>query len=1327
MMQERLQDINIPARNCGMQIASGFLRTTVDAAMKKLWIQTPIGSPGLLVGALLLTACGGSNGGGGATTVLTVGGSVTGLVSGTSVELENGGKTAIITANGSYSVTGSFISGASYDVTVAQQPAGSNCVVTNGSGTVRSANISNVLVTCTPNTYAVSGTLSGLLSGRSLVLQDNGGNSTTVSSSGSFSFSSAVPSGGNYAVTIMTQPAGQNCSVSNGSGVVGAANITNVSISCSDNTYNVAATVTGVNASGLVLQNNGADNFSVAANGTFNFNTPVASGSPYAVSIVSQAAGESCTVSNGSGTVLSSNVGSVTVNCVPNLYPISGILTGLLGGRSLILQDNGTNSTTVSANGTVNFSNLVPSGSNYSVTVFSQPVGQNCSVTTGSGTVAGSAVSNVGIACSDNTFNIGVAVSGVIRRGLTLQDNGGDNLSVASNGSFTFATPAPSGSVYAVTLLTQPAGENCSVTSGSGTVVAANVIGIPVDCTPISYTIGGAVAGLLANNSVVLEDNGGNDTSVSANGGFGFSGQIASGSAYTVTVSTQPPGQNCTVTNGSGTVVGSNISTVGVACSDNTYNIGVIVSGLSASESLVLQDNRGDNLTISANGSVNFATPVASGSGFAVTILSSPLGESCLIANGSGTVTSSNVAVTVGCTPINYTVSGAVSGLLTGNSVTLQDNGGDNTTVSANSGFSFPTSVASGSAYAVTVLTQPSGQTCSVSNGGGTIAGANITNVTVGCSDNSYNIGVTVSGLGASGLVLQDNAGDNLTISANGSVNFATPVPSGSPYAVTVLSNPTGETCTVTNGSGTVTSSNVSGIPVSCAANTYTIGGSVTGLESGSVVLEDNGGDTLTITSNGSFTFATAITTGGAYAVTIATQPTGQNCTVTNGSGTVAAANITNVSVSCAGEWTWAGGSNSTTTASPVYGSLGVASSSDNPAGRLGAATWSDGSGNLWLFGGAGNSGILGDLWKYNPMAGTWEWVGGPNTINNFGVYGTQGVASTGNMPGSRYAATSWIDSSGNFWLFGGVGYGATGGTGELNDLWEFNPAAGTWEWVSGTTAANSAGTYGTLGLPASTNAPPGREGAVSWVDGSGKFWLFGGASSSARYSDLWTFDPAAVTWEWVGGSNQGNSRGVYGTLGVASTSDEPGARDYASAWADAAGNFWLFGGVGYDSTGNPGYLNDLWKFNPTSVTWEWVSGSNTANTNGITGTLGVPSTSNTPGSRLFGKSWTDAAGNFWLFGGQGPDGIAVNDLWEFNPGAGTWEWVGGLYGVSTSTSANGVYGTLGVASASSFPGARIWDSAWTDSSGNLWLFGGMGYDSSGNYGYLNDMWEYIP
>jgi len=103
-----------------------------------------------------------------------------------------------------------------------------------------------------------------------------------------------------------------------------------------------------------------------------------------------------------------------------------------------------------------------------------------------------------------------------------------------------------------------------------------------------------------------------------------------------------------------------------------------------------------------------------------------------------------------------YTVGGTVSGLA-GSSLVLQNNGGNNLTVGASGAFTFSTALASGSSYAVTVLTQPSSpsQTCSITSGGsGNVGSANVTSVQVTCVTNTYSVGGTVSGLDSSGLVL---------------------------------------------------------------------------------------------------------------------------------------------------------------------------------------------------------------------------------------------------------------------------------------------------------------------------------------------------------------------------------------------------------------------------------------------------------------------------------------------------------------------------------------------------------------------------------------------
>ena len=169
---------------------------------------------------------------------------------------------------------------------------------------------------------------------------------------------------------------------------------------------------------------------------------------------------------------------------------------------------------------------------------------------------------------------------------------------------------------------------------------------------------------------------------------------------------------------------------------------------------------------------------------------------------------------------------------------------------------------------------------------------------------------------------------------------------------------------------------------------------------------------------------------------------------------------------------------------------------------------------------------------------GQWTWDGGPNTANASGVYGTQGSAAAGNLPGARYDASSWTDSSGNFWLFGGVGYDSSGVTGYLNDLWRYSPSTGLWTWVSGGNLANASGVYGTLGTAAAGNVPGARQAASSWIDSSGNLWLFGGVGYDSSGAVGRPERSVAIQSEHAGSgpgsvaATLANASGLYGTLG---------------------------------------------------------------------------------------------------------------------------------------------------------------------------------------------------
>src|SRR5208282_1069634 len=108
-----------------------------------------------------------------------------------------------------------------------------------------------------------------------------------------------------------------------------------------------------------------------------------------------------------------------------------------------------------------------------------------------------------------------------------------------------------------------------------------------------------------------------------------------------------------------------------------------------------------------------------------------------------------------------------------------------------------------------------------------------------------FTVGGSATGLSGSGLVLQNNGSDNLTVTASGAFTFATPLTTGDSYNISVLTQPStpNQTCVVTNASGTVALGNITGISVTCAdktALTDTIGGSVVGLLGSGLVLQND-------------------------------------------------------------------------------------------------------------------------------------------------------------------------------------------------------------------------------------------------------------------------------------------------------------------------------------------------------------------------------------------------------------------------------------------------------------------------------------------------------
>jgi len=165
------------------------------------------------------------------------------------------------------------------------------------------------------------------------------------------------------------------------------------------------------------------------------------------------------------------------------------------------------------------------------------------------------------------TAQVGGAITG-LGTGLTLivQNNNADNLSITANGAFAFATDLASAATYSVTVLTQPAGQTCTVANGTGSIdgYADSVNSVAITCTTTA-SLGGTLTGLLPGAFVTLS-NLGTTLAVTANGAFAFPGTINAGTTYNVSVYAQPAGQTCTITKPTGQIVANVESLITVNC-----------------------------------------------------------------------------------------------------------------------------------------------------------------------------------------------------------------------------------------------------------------------------------------------------------------------------------------------------------------------------------------------------------------------------------------------------------------------------------------------------------------------------------------------------------------------------------------------------------------------------------------------------------------------------------------------------------------------------------------------------------------------------------------
>jgi hypothetical protein len=426
--------------------------------------------------------------------------------------------------------------------------------------------------------YTLSASVSGL-SGSGLVLSVDGANVEVPPGTTVQQLTVALPAGLQYSVLVASQPTGETCSVAGGEGTIGSANVANVVVTCAQTAYALGGTVAGLSVSGLVLAN-GTDMVAVPAGGTsFTLPAEVAVGSSYDVTVKAQPAGLACAVSAGLGTMPASSVTSVRVSCTDQPFTLGGTVTNSPG----ITVANGSDTVSVpSGSGSSSFTlpQAVAFGSSYDVTVQNVPAGRACTVTNGSGLMGASNVTNVAITCSTDTYSVGGSLSGLSAGDtLVIANSNGDHTTIdPTQSTYTMNEPVAYGASYALTVLTQPTGKTCVIANASGTNVTANVTNANLSCAATLYTIGGTITGLNAATGLVLQNNGGDNTAISANATtFSMTTGVPANALYSITVLTQPTPSSvanatatisCTVSNGGGTTPNGNITSVLINCTN---------------------------------------------------------------------------------------------------------------------------------------------------------------------------------------------------------------------------------------------------------------------------------------------------------------------------------------------------------------------------------------------------------------------------------------------------------------------------------------------------------------------------------------------------------------------------------------------------------------------------------------------------------------------------------------------------------------------------------------------------------------------------------------
>ena len=419
------------------------------------------------------------------------------------------------------------------------------------------------------------------------------------------------------------------------------------------------------------------------------------------------------------------------------------------------------------------------------------------------------------------------------------------------------------------------------------------------------------------------------------------------------------------------------------------------------------------------------------------------------------------------------------------------------------------------------------------------------------------------------------------------------------------------------------------------------------------------------------------------------------------------------------GVWTWMGGSKYANDSGKYVGD------SLWPKARNSSCLAGTEDG-VYLFGGMTSSdkkwALMNDLWYWNGEE--WHWLSGSDTSKNLGYF------RGNNIPHARMECACHYDTAvDEFFVFGGRSYVYSEDysmpvSGLSNALWKWNGK--DWVLLRGDSTLNGRSRYSDSSGWKKT--PPSMTGPIYWTNSEGQFNIYGGnvIDSSFKYpyfytNEWWQYDStgwhvkqaASNVYYYSSKAKYPKEKGVF-TEGA-----HPGRRRSSATSTNKSGDLFIYGGLAViDAVGQDLKRSDLWTTNGTD--WAWLAGDTTFDKRSKYCTQNGNLKCH-PGATWSAMAWVDQKDHFWMFSDDIEDSKYPSEFWKWD--GSHWEMVN----KDKWTYTKGVYGVMGQADTSNWPGARRSAVTWKDKNGDMWMFGGIGYDSDGDWGYLNDLWKFSP